>query len=359
MCQTISRTSKPRICTIIMLFVLMILIGCATGPETAKIQSGILPKPGAKIAVTTVGNKSGEAFEYDLEPMLKNAIITALIRENILSDMNQKKSDFTLSLYVTEYRPGNAFKRWLLPGYGSTVLAVEGELRNANDNQVIGTISHKQGIHAGGAYTIGAWSSIFNIVATDIAKDLKVKIEEGGAFVVRLPPRSDVVPDQKQKPLPYTVFIGAFSDSRPEKGRIGKRTAAFDVSMGNIYFYRTVPAFLRESIETELALMGYRIVNTNGDINVKGEIVNFWIETDTTPLYWDIMGNVQIKLTIASDRLTGGTTDKVYSCNKTTRTYVWPSEELSSEVMDKCINELMKQINTDSVWEAVVTGSGK
>jgi uncharacterized lipoprotein YajG len=351
MCQIIPNVFLTRIFMKVLMCAVLVFIGCATGPETSKIQSSGLPKPGAKIVLSSIENKSGETFEYDVENLLRNAIEAALKKENLSADTAIQTPDFALSLFITEYRPGNAFKRWLIPFYGATVLAVEGDLRNTKDNGVIATITHKQGVYAGGAYSIGAWQYIFNTVAADIARDLRIKIEEGGAFVVRLPPRSDVVPDQKPKTSTYTVHIGSFKDSRAELGRIGIRTAAFNVSMGNVYFYRVVPDFLRESLETEMAFLGYRSVDTGGDIDISGELIKFWIETKTTPLYWDILGDIQIKLTIASSRLKMQPTDCVFSCNKTARTYVWPSEELFSEVMNDCMNDVMQQIKTNNVWE--------
>jgi hypothetical protein len=351
MCQTISDIRIPRIFMKVLLCAVLLSAGCATGPEPTRVESSGLPKPGAKVAAATIGNKSGAVFEYDVENLLRNAIEEALKKENLSVDTPIKKPDFALSLFITEYRPGDAFKRWLLPGYGGTVLAVDGELRDAKDHALIATIKHEQGVYAGGVFTIGAWEYIFDTVAADIARDLKVKIEEGGAFVVRLTSRLDIVSDQKLEALPHTVCVSSFKDSRPEPGRIGMRTAAFNVPMGNVYFYRVVPDFLRESLETELTLIGYRSVDRGGDINVSGEVVRFWIETHTTPLYWDIVGDVQIKLTIASEQLKMEPTERVFSCSKTTRTYTWPSEKLSSEVMNACMNDLMHQVKTDSVWK--------
>ena len=231
------------------------------------------------------------------------------------------------------------------------MLAVDGELRDTKDQRAVAEIAHKQGVYFGGAYTIGAWKGVFDTVATDIARELRIKIEEGGAFVVRMPPRLDIVPDQKPEALNHTVRIGSFVDSRPEPGRIGMRKAAFNVSMGNVYFYRVVPSFIRESLETQLALMGYRSADTNADIIVDGEVVTFWIETKTTPLYWDIVGEAQIKLTIGSERLKLPPAEKVFSCSKTTRTYAWPTETLFGETMETCMNDMMQQIKTSSTWE--------
>ena len=86
MCQTISNIRLPRISTRVLICAVMLFAGCATGPETSKIQSGGLPKPGAKIVLATIGNKSGEAFEYDVENLLRNAIETALKKENLSVD---------------------------------------------------------------------------------------------------------------------------------------------------------------------------------------------------------------------------------------------------------------------------------
>jgi len=314
--------------------------------------------------VDSISNKSGAVFEYNIEDIFKDSIDAALKKEKLIADTIKKEPDLILSLNITEYRPGNAFKRWLLPGYGATVLSVDGELKDAKDRSVVATISHRQGVYAGGAYSIGAWKYIFSTVATDIAKDLKVKIEEGGvseeggAFVIKLPPHADVITASDHNPLPYTVFIDSFSDNRPQKNKIGIRTA-LKVPMGDVYFYHSVPVFLRESFATELLQKGFRIVNTGGDIRIRGEVEKFWIETPATLTYWDIVGNIQLKLTFASERLNEGSIEKVYLCNQTARTYIWPSEKLCSQVIENCINDLMNQIKSDKVWESAIRGQPK
>ncbi len=75
---------------------------------------------------------------------------------------------------IREYRPGSAFKRWLLPGHGSTILWVESVLREGNKK--IGKLSTRHTVDAGGAYTTGAYESIFGAVAEDIVADLKKKL---------------------------------------------------------------------------------------------------------------------------------------------------------------------------------------
>jgi hypothetical protein len=62
-----------------------------------------------------------------------------------------------INVVVTNYQPGNAFGRWLLPGLGATVLAVEGSVIDS-DGSTLATIRDERGVYAGGAYSIGAWS---------------------------------------------------------------------------------------------------------------------------------------------------------------------------------------------------------
>ena len=78
MCQTRSHIRLYHIFARVLMGAVLLFAGCATGPEAVKIQSGGLPRPGAKIELAAIGNKSGESFEYDVESMLRNAIEAAL-----------------------------------------------------------------------------------------------------------------------------------------------------------------------------------------------------------------------------------------------------------------------------------------
>jgi uncharacterized lipoprotein YajG len=349
--QYINKTYKLSILYILMVSVLVLFLwGCATTPDTSDIKSGKLPKPGAKVAVGRVTNSSGESFEFDVESTLQNALVSALKENKIYSDGLNKAPEFIISLDIIEYRPGNAFKRWLLPGYGSTVLSVRGNIKDVNDKSLIASIEHQRSVVAGGAYSIGAWKYIFPSVANDIAKDLKVKIEQGGNFVVYMTTRSDIDPAVKPEPSPYTVKIEPLIDQRTEAGRIGWRTAAFGVSMGDVHFFRRVPEYLRESLQTEINLMGYKIVEAGEDINITSKVHKFWIETDTTPLYWNMIGEIQISLRIDSDRMGISLVERDYSCKKTKRTYAWPTAKLAGKVLDACLDDIMNQIRMDKVW---------
>ncbi|SOB57515.1 conserved protein of unknown function [Pseudodesulfovibrio profundus] len=59
----------------------------------------------------------------------------------------------------------------MMPGAGSTVLKVSSQVRESEI--LIGNIETKNTIDAGGAYSIGAWKSIFRDAAIEIVKELK------------------------------------------------------------------------------------------------------------------------------------------------------------------------------------------
>ena len=248
-------------------------------------------------------------------------------------------------------RPGNAFQRWLLPGWGSTVLAVRGTLRDQPSGKSAASIDYQRSVHFGGLYTVGAWETIFPSVAGDIAQDLKVKIERGGDFVVALTPRAEQGPAPQPAENAPKIKVVAVTDGRPDRGRIGERTAAFGVSMGEVHLNRPVARALQEALVDDLLFAGYRVVESEQDMTVHGNVTKFWVHTDTTALYWDIVGEVQIALAIEPVMPGTQPVQRTYDCRAVERTYVWPSEGLMGKTLDRCLADMMERLRADPVWK--------
>jgi len=102
--------------------------------------------------------------------MLADALGNAL-RERNLQWKGEATPKLVLAADIVEYEAGDAFKRWLLPGWGATVLVVRGTLVDAESRKV-GSVEAKRTVEAGGGYTIGAWETIFRDVANDIVTRL-------------------------------------------------------------------------------------------------------------------------------------------------------------------------------------------
>ena len=159
-----------------MLLVLSILslAACGTAEHSVRVTDQQAFQTSTKITVGQVINKTGESFDVDVEAMLRTAMIDALTRENLLGNKNDP-GVISMNVNIIEYRKGDAFKRWLWPGYGSTVLVVEATLLDTEGN-VDATAQANRSVDAGGGYTIGAWEKIFDNVAADLVADLKGKI---------------------------------------------------------------------------------------------------------------------------------------------------------------------------------------
>lgn len=330
---------------------LSVLVSGCGGPGISMKESGILPRPGALVELGEAKNASGHTFDVEVETMLRGAMRTALKDEQLEWTPGSKSPRFSLDLNIVEYRPGNAFQRWLAPGYGSTVLGVEGTLRETDTGALAATFRHERSVHFGGAYTIGAWATIFDQVAEDIARDLKVRIEQGGQFVVYLKPRADqsAVPQPAEEAV--KIKIAAVKDERGEKGRIGTREAAFGVAMGDVHLGQNVTEAIRQALRDDLLASGHRIVESGEDLVAEGHLRAFWIHTDTTVLYWDVVANIELELVVSSAAPKTTPARKLFTCRQTERTYVWPSATVFGTVGDACVAELMLKVRTDDIWK--------
>lgn len=125
------------------------------------------------VEVGAVTNQTGHTFEVNVEQLLTNALAEELRSENLLWSGGESRR-LVLMSSIVEYEEGDAFKRWLLPGWGSTVLTVRGDLKDGE--RLVGSVDARRTVSAGGVYTIGAWKSIFGDVAKDIVGELRTKI---------------------------------------------------------------------------------------------------------------------------------------------------------------------------------------
>jgi len=327
-----------------------VISACAT-TETQTFKDDPLIRPGAKIELGTVTVPPDSAYEIDVAGMMDSALEKSLADHNIAWQGDPAADRFVLDVVIDNYEPGNAFKRWLLPGFGSTIVHASGKLTDMSTGNVAGELDHERAVHAGGAYTIGAWQTVFNGIADDITTQLQNRIENKG-FTVRLTPwpaRDVEIPVVQ---TPQTFSFMAATDSREERARIGERTAAFNVSMGSVFFDRQVPAFLSEAIAADLLGAGHEITVEGAGRPVSLEIVKFWTHTNTTALYWDVIGNIEVNVSVGSESGAGDVWTASFTCEQKKRTYAWPSLDLVTEVMDACLVELLTNVRGDAVWSA-------
>jgi len=148
------------------LFLCFTLIGCSTTSTIEPVSESASLKS-YFISDITVLNKTGETYdEIDIVTLMENAINESISSVNNNLDMEKA----SLEIYIVQYQEGNAFGRWLAPGLAKTILSVETSLKNI-DGEILLQSQVTRSVGAGGGYTIGAWSKVFDDVAEKIAED--------------------------------------------------------------------------------------------------------------------------------------------------------------------------------------------
>jgi hypothetical protein len=154
---------------------LLLVSGCGTVEHKVALDNRYSVLPGTKVELGPVKNETGQTFDIDVEKMLADAFSEAL-KEKDLQWTGGRAPRLVLTADIVEYAKGDAFKRWLVPGWGSTVLVVRGALYDS-DNRKVGSVDAKRTVDAGGGYTIGAWERIFRNVADDVVSKLAEQVK--------------------------------------------------------------------------------------------------------------------------------------------------------------------------------------
>lgn len=350
----------------VMLMLLTLVSACAS-PQAVTTEMPLATERGislgavtSKVAVTRE-QQGIVSREIDPAELMRQAIEKRLAR----SDLSQPRGEidpYRLDVTIVDYQPGSAFARWLLPGLGATVLEVSGAVVDPVSGEPVGEVHDQRGVYAGGFYTIGAWQKIFDQVADDIV----LSLERGGAagpepgvfgnVVVTVDSwlaRDISIPKATE---PKSFEVRPVVDLRDSRGVLGKRTAAFNVSMGNVFFYRDLPGFVAEMVATDLAAAGHTISiegvasSSEADgataIPVFIELRKFSVGTDTTALYWDIIAEIELAVRV------GGAPLASASCREVERTYLWPETVLFNAAVDRCLISLMAKLRALPAWDA-------
>jgi len=331
---------------------LVLALGCATpGPDSLDETEQL--RRGARFRVESVEAGTAQAEAIDGPKRLRDAMDAALAQAGVLATGTAGEDHYDLRLGVTEYEPGNAFKRWLLPGYGATVLRIHGEVVDPRDGKIVATLDHRRSIVAGGLYTVGGWETIFDTVARDIARELAGQ-SQGSGFFVDLAPWASHDVDVPVTAQPRRIALAAFRDRRAERGRIGERTAAFGVSMGDVDLSRDVADFLHEAVRDDLRAAGHTLVAPGEPAErvVEGTVRRFHVRTDTTPLYWDVVATIELELTARAPTAAEPSRSALAACEARERTYAWPGRAIVAKALDACLARLMEDVRREAVWTA-------
>lgn len=155
-------------------FFLFGMVGCTTNQSIVLSPAGsTLPLDNFKAGSFT--NETSETALSDYEGYFKEELEKALKKRNV-TIATDDAGIIVLNTRILDYKPGNAFKRWLMPGWGKTICAAQVDVLENPGEQKRGMISVRRSIGFGGAYTIGAHRTVFKDLAEAIAKQVETKL---------------------------------------------------------------------------------------------------------------------------------------------------------------------------------------
>lgn len=146
-------------------------------------------------------------------------------------------------------------------------------------------------------------------------------------ITVRIPALANL-----EAPVGLPLALVKVNDLRAPGVAASKREAAFGVPMGNITFHPPETQLVKRLLEVELARR-LRKSGVTAPQEYVCEIVEFGVNTHTTPLYWDMVGRVRLVLR-------HGAKEYPLSGTSTERTYVWPGEDLIIRVIDGSLRQI-------------------
>lgn len=138
------------------------------------------------------------------------------------------------------------------------------------------------------------------------------------------------------------VQVKAVRDLRAEKGRIGYRTAAMNVPLGNVYLAERLEDYFKRRLGYELMQQGFRVAETEAEASIELGVKRYWVYTDTTLTYFDMIAEVECEAEIVSGR--GEKEKRVFRSSKKDRTYVYPTKKLMTETLNAAEDEVMREL---------------
>ena len=156
----------------------LLLVGCSAPPELV-MQPGASLSGRILLAVAPAVNDTGQTYELDIAGVFTDDLASALRSKGyIVTDSNTAPADAVIvqCSFIT-YAPGNAFQRWLAPGWGATEATVKTSLIDKNTGSVVGGMLTRKQVESGGLLSLGAYKYILQRVADDVAEAIDKKIK--------------------------------------------------------------------------------------------------------------------------------------------------------------------------------------
>ncbi|WP_373498054.1 YajG family lipoprotein [Desulfococcus sp.] len=141
-----------------------------------------------------------------------------------------------------------------------------------------------------------------------------------------------------------------FADRREppmDASRVGRRETSGVMPMVDVFSERPVSDIVRDAVWTELVRNGHRIVTSDEDVTMQGDIHGFWVGTETTGPAWDVSGEVSIAFRVTYPAAGSPTVIRSYTGKNVERTYLTPGKEIMARPLVKSLADVMTSMSSD------------
>ena len=143
----------------------------ATRQSVEYPQTGTAPVRIYDVAIEPCADRTAGVSGHDLSQEATNALTAAVTKSKWLRMRDD--APYRLTCDVERFVPGSAGKRWLMPGWGSTVADVAVMVWDAKKQSVITTVRSQATVAVGGLYTVDAEQSILKLAFEDGLRKLE------------------------------------------------------------------------------------------------------------------------------------------------------------------------------------------
>ncbi len=166
--QTMRWTRKLTV-GVIGLVGLATFVGCAT-QSVPQFREAFVQARHRYVRMEPCRDRSGFKGERDLAAEATQGLAEKL-QATKLFEISPDGS-LVLTCDIESFAEGNAFQRWLLPGWGATEARVAVIVLEKPEDKVLATLRSHSSVGSGGLFSVGANQYILSVVLNDIVNQL-------------------------------------------------------------------------------------------------------------------------------------------------------------------------------------------
>ncbi len=215
--------------------------------------------------------------------------------------------------------------------------------RPAGSAHATATLAYQRTVAVEGNLSTATWMRVSDALMNDVAADFAFRSQRSG-LVVRLPSWALTTTSLTRTSSPRAFHVAITSDSRSDEDAIGT------VGTREVRLARRATDYMTEMLADELRGAGHTIVPARDGRLVGSQLEKFWITSEHGFGGWETTAEIGLQLEVAPPPGIKRKKAELHSCKATTKTGQAPGEPELSQLLHRCLTELIESIRRDSAW---------